>query len=269
MKSALKHLGIGALWVGVFFGSQLLASVAVSFIASLYFIMKLGLEASVTAAVEWVEGHVLLISLISYLILIAVLLLWFLLLRRPLRQALSIKKVSSLSALSASMLGVGASFLVGAIFLLLPEAWLEEYIEASAPLAGGPVLTLLVTVIGAPLCEEIIFRALVYPSFRKGIGRLPAIFLTALVFGVLHGQWLWILYATVLGILLTLVFDREESLLPPLLLHFFFNLFGSFSLFGEMLVPPLILGALLFGSGLWLYFFHQKNPTEVQFHDGI
>lgn len=52
--------------------------------------------------------------------------------------------------------------------------------------------------------------------------------LSSLLFGVLHGQLLWIAYAFVMGVALTIVFERTGTLWANIIVHITFNLAGSY-----------------------------------------
>ena len=53
---------------------------------------------------------------------------------------------------------------------------------------------------------------------------LAAIALTSTVFGLLHGQIIWIMYAIILGMVLGLGYVLYDSIYPAIVLHMSFNL---------------------------------------------
>ena len=107
--------------------------------------------------------------------------------------------------------------------------------EASSSMvtSGHPVVMVLATVIAAPVIEEIIFRGLAYTRMKKGMPTAVAVILSSALFGVAHGQWVWMLYAFVFGLVLIWVFEHSKSLLANILLHLSYN--GSAML--QMLIP--------------------------------
>lgn len=50
-------------------------------------------------------------------------------------------------------------------------------------------LAFVCLVVLAPLCEEIIFRGWLYGKLRFRMSAVPAILITSLLFGIMHGQW--------------------------------------------------------------------------------
>ena len=78
----------------------------------------------------------------------------------------------------------------------------------------------------APVLEEIVFRGLVYTRLKKGMPAIVAAVLTSLLFGIMHGTIIWVIYAFVLGMVMTWVFERYQSLAANIIFHFTFNLMG-------------------------------------------
>jgi membrane protease YdiL (CAAX protease family) len=105
----------------------------------------------------------------------------------------------------------------------IPEHLLQDYAEASSDIRGITPMILLNVVLMAPVLEEVLFRGLVFKSLSGGMPLIPALLLQSLVFGLLHGQIIWIGYATVLGIALSITKTRYASLYPCILLHLVFN----------------------------------------------
>ncbi len=124
------------------------------------------------------------------------------------------------------LLAFTAFGMTAAILSLIPPdlPLMQEYIQSSALLMDEiNALTILQTVLVAPFIEELIFRGLVYSQMKKAMPQFLAIILQALLFGLVHSQLLWVLYAFTLGLILGFVADRFGSILPSILLHICFN----------------------------------------------
>ncbi|NEA18979.1 CPBP family intramembrane glutamic endopeptidase [Streptomyces halstedii] len=103
--------------------------------------------------------------------------------------------------------------------------------------AAGALATLLLTLVGAPAGEEALFRGLIYPLLRKRVHILASTLVTAVVFGLLHGNAVQFASTLPLAVLLALVYERTRVLWPCVVLHLGFNLAAA-------LVPAQMLGAL-------------------------
>jgi membrane protease YdiL (CAAX protease family) len=84
----------------------------------------------------------------------------------------------------------------------------------------------------APLVEETLFRGYLYPMFARSFGVTPAILLTGVLFGLMHGAqlgWTWGLVAmlTLVGIVFTLVRARTGTVFASFLMHLGYNLLIS------------------------------------------
>ncbi|MFD4475914.1 CPBP family intramembrane glutamic endopeptidase [Streptomyces sp. NPDC058471] len=103
--------------------------------------------------------------------------------------------------------------------------------------AAGAVATLLLTLVAAPAGEEFLFRGLIYPLLRKRLNILVSTLVTAVVFGLVHGNAVQFASTLPLAVLLALVYERTRALWPCVLLHMGFNLAAALS-------PAQPLGAL-------------------------
>lgn len=111
----------------------------------------------------------------------------------------------------------------------IPEEVLTEYAEQSQSLVQGPMIYLLISnVVMAPLIEEILFRGLVLNRLRKVMPVWAAVVISSVFFGLMHGQILWIMYTSLVGLVLGLTAWKMKSALAPMFMHFVFNLFGTY-----------------------------------------
>ncbi|MFH7596051.1 type II CAAX endopeptidase family protein [Streptomyces racemochromogenes] len=100
--------------------------------------------------------------------------------------------------------------------------------------AAGLLTTLLLAMVAAPAGEEALFRGLVYPLLRKRVGILASTLVTAVVFGLLHGNAVQFASTLPLAVLLALIYEHTRVLWPCVLLHLGFNLAAA-------LVPAQVL----------------------------
>lgn len=70
------------------------------------------------------------------------------------------------------------------------------------------VVTALYVTVGAPIIEEIGFRGMMYPAFRRILPRGWAVALVGILFGIIHGNLATLLPICLLGAWLCLVRDR-------------------------------------------------------------
>ena len=94
---------------------------------------------------------------------------------------------------------------------------------ARESLRTAPLWTVCMTVLVAPVGEEVIFRGFLYRTLKKGISPLPAMLAVGLFFGAVHMSLLQLPLLVLLGVLLCAAYEYSKSILLPICLHMMFN----------------------------------------------
>jgi membrane protease YdiL (CAAX protease family) len=136
--------------------------------------------------------------------------------------------------------------------------WIARILAAASP--AGLLLAILVIGGLAPVGEELFFRGFMLTRLRRVWSAGPAILVTAIAFGVIHGEWVHGVLATGIGIYLGLVTERSASVIPAVICHVANN--GASVALSAALGSPqgygvnamlLVVGAGLFAASLrWL-----------------
>ena len=107
--------------------------------------------------------------------------------------------------------------------------WFDEDIVWGG--GGDAALSIVSAVIAAPFFEEIVFRGLLFATFRRRFGTLAAALASATMFAVAHGYgWVGLFSVLWSGVLWAWSYDRTRSLVPGMLAHAAVNLLASLSL---------------------------------------
>jgi len=149
----------------------------------------------------------------------------------------------------AGSLIIGATFwLINAVVIVPLSVKLagdEGLVELGHELLGVPLPLLLVSQALAPaVCEELLFRGAVARALDSRFGRVVAIVVSALIFGLIHWPLARVLPATATGLLLAFVALRSRSTIAGMVIHFLNNAI-ALSLAQSELEPatsPLALG---------------------------
>ena len=94
----------------------------------------------------------------------------------------------------------------------------------------------IVAVLGAPLIEELVFRAGPLNKFKGHMPVWLSLLLTSLMFAMAHSTPVQMAYTFFVGLTLGLLFIRSNSIYPAILAHFCFN--------GANLIPMAMEGLL-------------------------
>jgi membrane protease YdiL (CAAX protease family) len=90
---------------------------------------------------------------------------------------------------------------------------------------GALPLQILVIVLAAPICEEVLFRGMLFGGLRERLPRIGAALVSGVVFGGLHATTgiSAVPPLIIFGILLALLYERTGSILPGILVHMLNN----------------------------------------------
>ena len=129
-------------------------------------------------------------------------------------------------------LGVTAMFTVNLVIGLIPfpESWLKMLEENSDMITSSSMLMQVVCVgIVGPVAEEVLFRGLMLTALKKNMPSWIAIIISSVIFGIMHGNPIGIIYATAMGILMGWIFHRTGSILASCIFHIVYNTVSLFA----------------------------------------
>lgn len=92
--------------------------------------------------------------------------------------------------------------------------------------ADDGILKFLIMVVAAPILEELIFRKAIIDRSRR-YGERSAIFFSAIMFGLFHGNLFQFFYAFILGLLFAYVYMRTGHVRYTIFMHMAINFLGS------------------------------------------
>ncbi len=112
------------------------------------------------------------------------------------------------------------------------------YSELQASTFEGQNIFLILFVVGvaAPISEELIFRGLICKRLQDYLGNSLAVVLSALMFGIYHGNMVQFVYATLLGLAFGFLMCKTNCLKVTIAAHMAANIWSSLggALFGWM-----------------------------------
>jgi len=115
---------------------------------------------------------------------------------------------------------VGLAYLAGLQHSALWADIAKQSSASASTVSRGWLLAL--AVLAAPLCEEFIFRGLIYGGLRRSMSAMPAMAMSAAIFAVVHPP-MSMLPVFVLGLCAAWTYERSKTLLGPMLVHAVYN----------------------------------------------
>jgi sodium transport system permease protein len=185
---------------------------AVALVASFYGSLVLESRGFITALLVMQYGFFLLPVLAAILLL-----------RMNIRETLSLRLPRAVPLIAAAVLGLTAWTFASGILLRVapPPESLVRALERLVRLTdqGAPLwLIWLVVAVTPAICEEALFRGFILNGLRR-MGAVPAIGISALLFGIAHASIYRLLPTFFLGIVFGLIVWRTGSLLCSIVAH--------------------------------------------------
>lgn len=108
----------------------------------------------------------------------------------------------------------------GAVTLSGIENFSPMYKEiANIPFEGNIAIVIISSSIAAPLVEEMLIRGLLYSRLRHYMRPSVCMIITALAFGLIHGNLVQFVYAFLNGIVFAYVYERFKTIWASVLMH--------------------------------------------------
>ncbi len=131
-----------------------------------------------------------------------------------------------------------------------PNAWIEMLYDNSSIIVSGTAFMQILTVaVVSPVAEEVLFRGLMLGALSKTCNKWLAIIATSIVFGLVHGHPIGIIYATCLGVLMGWLFCKTGSIIAPALFHMIYNTASLFFPTPSTVLTVIIIVAIGFALG--------------------
>lgn len=272
MKRTFSSLGKAAIYFLILFLLQLIVPFVYAFAAIIVDLPTLLSSPDPFGAVSDLLVQTMLhdmgpILLLSNIAVIAVYLLTAPMRRRSLRSHLHLHPMDPRAILPLLLLGICANLGLSLLLELapFPQSWWDSYTESASMVPSElSFLAVLCTSIIAPIAEELCFRGLMYTRLRNGMPAIVAALISSMVFGAVHGTWIWFFFAFPLGLLMTWLFCRFDSLWASILFHISFNGVNFLlHLVPEASFYPVSIAGLLLTAALCILLARMTRPKAT------
>lgn len=220
MKKFLKSIGRAILYLLFYFGIQFIVSFAFGIVATVC--MMLGGNNDLTSLESDLMGYTTIIALISNALSLFIIWLIFKVRKKRLLAEVQLHKCNIKHLLAVALLGLGFSNVLSWVIAIIPfpESLVESFTTSHDALSiGNPIINFISVVVLTPIVEEVFFRGLIYTRLKSGMPTVIAAIFSAVIFGVMHGEIIWMLYTFAVGLMLVWVFEKTKSLLACIVVH--------------------------------------------------
>ena len=267
MKNVMRQIGRATGFFAIYFGSQIAAMMVVSIICGLVAASRYNSDMVTSLEETALEGQRLYaqnmgIALILSAVLALVIFLIIFLARKvnPLEQV-DLRKLSP-KAVGLSVLG-GLSAMLFFNFILdfipFSEGMLEMLNDTINMFSDFPLWQAIVgNALLIPFLEEVVFRGLIFGRLRRAMPAIVAAIITSIVFGLMHGHPILMVWAFFFSMLLCYARVNTDSILPGIIIHVIVNSFAVICNYSGILetvgLPLLIVLTVVGFLGLVAYF---------------
>lgn len=133
---------------------------------------------------------------------------------------------------------------INSLIGLFTQKTLEEMSPVTEMMSDLSPSLILYACLVAPFMEELLFRGMLLSRARV-FGDRTAVFFTAILFGLMHGNLTQLLYGTAIGVILGYVAVKTNSIRYTVLMHALINSYGIVMSLGERILEQIPLPGLL------------------------
>ena len=175
-------------------------------------------------------------------------------------------------------ISIGTTLLILAVFCIIDIDTANSLNSASNEVFKNTLISFIVTVIGAPIVEELLFRVVFFKRLSRIFDVYVGMVISSILFGLLHVE-LAVVGAVIFGIANCILYLKYRNILIPMTVHFLNNLLASLPMLfsntassaeAELITKSdaysfLIYGIIIFSIGLILFIrFIIKNRQYIE-----
>ena len=220
MKKFFKAIGKAILYLLFYFGIQTVVSFVFAIVATV--LMMLSGDTELATLESDLLNYTTVILLISNVLSLVLVWLFFVIRKKRFTSEIQLHKCKAKQLLPVAVLGLGFAFGLNWMVEIIPfpESMMESFMTSHDTLSvGNPIINFISVAILTPIVEEVFFRGLIYTRLKSGMPTVIAAILSAALFGLMHGEIVWMIFAFGVGLVLVWVFERTQSLWGCIVVH--------------------------------------------------
>ena len=173
------------------------------------------------------------------------------------------------------ILGISGCIAATCLMAMVQLAFYDEQYQQAAQItySAGFLVQIIGLGIVIPIAEELMFRGILYKRFRERQGFWYSALWSALLFSFIHSNTTQMIYAFLLGVLLSYLYEKFGSFRAPVVLHILLNtgsvVFTELGVFRWIAGSPVrMAGAVIAGAFLCSVMFVviQRMPVRIETH---
>lgn len=152
-------------------------------------------------------------------------------------------------------------FVVFTICLTLFIASISLLVKDPISKQPSSILNLISIVFLGPICEEYLFRGLLFLRCKKVLGNRISFFSSSILFGIAHADVKLAIVSIFVGMILCYLYLKYQNLNNLIILHICLNLFSYVKEIYQLSNPIYVINTLILGALIIREF--RKNKVQV------
>lgn len=122
-----------------------------------------------------------------------------------------------------------------------------------------PLYAFISVSIAAPIIEEVFFRGVIFKGLLQSSSPKVAIILSAIIFGVIHGNIHQFITASLLGMFIAYIYYKTDSIYLAIFIHFINNTLSNLLIWGDSLISQIIISSIYLVVAIMLILLVKKK----------
>lgn len=185
---------------------------------------NIGLTLIQKETTQYIDDNILTLSLISWGIIMIIYYIIHSINKESILERSGFNTLTKFNMLICTILGISLNIFINGILSLMNQRLLNGYSHLVENVINNDfIVVLLVVGICAPIFEEILFRGIILNKLKEQFSASHAIIIQALLFSIVHMNFIQGLYGFILGCLFGFIVIWTESIYSAFILHIVIN----------------------------------------------
>ena len=135
---------------------------------------------------------------------------------------------------------------------------MNKFVGSANVASDNTIIMVLLSGIIGPILEELLFRGIVFNKLKKFNSLKKSLIIAVLIFAIWHSTFLQIIYAGIIGYVITKLYIKTDNLLVSVLFHICSNLIIGLIFNIIIILPNYLLISFMFYFFIQFYYLYKR-----------
>lgn len=147
---------------------------------------------------------------------------------------------------------ISSIFIVIAIAIILNMLFFLSGLQTSGTISNKLLLLIITSGLLGPIVEEYLFRKILLTRLLKNYSKIKSILIASIIFAVFHTSLNGLIYAFILGVILSYIYLKYNNIKIPIICHMISNIIILFLTDFNMLILSISIILLVIGLNIMI-----------------